>query len=159
MFPSKSCKPKNAQFLASIFWSNIFWYLGQNSDLCSNLVRPRFGWPNLKVQWFGRTLPNLQVRPIPMPVPIHQSFTTYIWMHLVFDRDLHCTIYGIFFIREVIDSKIEAHQTHEKTKKHVFYLTTLRFWLQFQSVPDHFTIPICWWSNQNADSWTSKIFT
>ena len=64
-----------------------------------------------------------------------------------------------FFIREVIDSKIEAHQTPEKTKKHVFFLTPLRFWLQFQSVPDHFTIPICWWSNQNADSWTSKIFT
>ena len=32
-----------------------------------------------------------------------------------------------FFIREVIDSKIEAHQTPEKTKKHVFYLTPLRF--------------------------------
>ena len=64
-----------------------------------------------------------------------------------------------FFIKEVIDSKIEAHQTPEKTKKHVFFLTSLRFWLQFQSVPDHFTIPICWWSsNQNADSWTSKDF-
>ena len=32
-----------------------------------------------------------------------------------------------FFIREVIDSKIEAYQTPEKTKKHVFFLTPLRF--------------------------------
>ena len=31
------------------------------------------------------------------------------------------------FIREVIDSKIEAYQTPEKTKKHVFFLTPLRF--------------------------------
>ena len=51
------------------------------------------------VRWFGRTLPNLQVQPIPMPMPIHRSFTNdhlylvsssissvvhYVWLWFIF---------------------------------------------------------------------------
>ena len=63
MLPSKSCKTVNANFLLQNFGLTFF---------------DRFKTGTYLVNWFGRgsadrTLLNLQVRPIPMP--IHRSFT------------------------------------------------------------------------------------
>ena len=60
MLPSKSCKTINDNFLLKNFGLTFF---------------DRFKTGTYLVNWFGRTLPNLQVRPIPMPMPIHRLFT------------------------------------------------------------------------------------
>ena len=69
MLPSKSCKTINANFLLKNFGLTFF---------------DRFKTGTYLVNWFGRgpadrTLPNLQVRPILMPMLIHWSFTNHFW--------------------------------------------------------------------------------
>ena len=48
------------------FWSQFLFlhlFVSKNNDLCSNLVRQWFGWPNLQVRPNHRTSPNHWVRP------------------------------------------------------------------------------------------------
>ena len=73
MLPSKSCKTINANFLLKNFGLTFF---------------DRFKTGTYLVNWFGRgsadrTLPNLQVRRIPMPMPVHRSFTSSWAPHLI----------------------------------------------------------------------------